>query len=230
MLNNEIENIKQSYNKRSNLLNRYSLLQPDVYLKEQEKERALIKILNKKFGVHFNDKKFLEIGGGIGTNIYLFLKLGFLPQNIFFNELIEERFNKAKSLLPDQVNFYYGNALDLNIEKEYFDIIYQSTVFTSILDYSFKKLLAEKLWEMIKPGGIFLWYDFIYDNPFNKDVKGVSTKEIKYLFPNGRIKYYRVTLLPQLARIVTKIHPGLYHVFNVLPFLRTHVLCWIEKK
>jgi hypothetical protein len=32
-----------------------------------------------------------------------------------------------------------------------------------------------------------------------------------------------------LSRMVTKIHPGLYTLFNVLPVLRTHVLCWISK-
>ena len=197
---------------------------------EQEKERAIISNLKKTGIKDFNNIQLLEIGVGIVINIYLFLKLGFQPQNIFFNELIEERFNKAKSVLPDQVNFYYGNALELNFEKEYFDIIYQSTVFTSILDYSFNKSLADKLWGMIKPGGGFLWYDFIYDNPFNKDVKGIPVKEIKQLFPNGKIKYYRITLLPQFAGIATKIHPVIYMFFEIFPFLRTHVLCWIEKK
>jgi hypothetical protein len=43
------------------------------------------------------------------------------------------------------------------------------------------------------------------------------------------LSYRRVTLAPPLARAVTRIHPGLYRCFNVLPLLRTHVLAWVEK-
>jgi hypothetical protein len=28
---------------------------------------------------------------------------------------------------------------------------------------------------------------------------------------------------------MTVIHPTLYTLFNMFPFLRTHVLCWIRK-
>jgi ubiquinone/menaquinone biosynthesis C-methylase UbiE len=228
-MNKEILNIKLRYERRKNYNDRYNLLLPNVILSEQEKERTIINLIGRKVGFEFAESKILEIGGGIGSNIFLFLKMGFLPENIYFNELLEERFNKAKSLLPTAIHFYQGNALDLNFNEEHFDIIYQSTVFTSILDPSFKKLLAEKIWRLLKPGGGILWYDFIYDNPFNKDVKGIPIKEIKVLFPEGKIEYKRITLLPQLARIITKIHPGFYTLFNVFPFLRTHVLCWIEK-
>ena len=36
-------------------------------------------------------------------------------------------------------------------------------------------------------------------------------------------------MAPPLARSVVRLHPGLYTVFNALPLLRTHLLCWIEK-
>jgi hypothetical protein len=31
---------------------------------------------------------------------------------------------------------------------------------------------------MVKPGGIILWHDFVYNNPGNKDLKGSPKKEI----------------------------------------------------
>ena len=74
-----------------------------------------------------------------------------------------------------------------------------------------------------------LWYDFIYDNPRNPDVRGIGYGRIRALFPEGRFCKKRITLAPPLSRRVTRLHPGLYGVFNLLPVLRTHLLCWIEK-
>jgi hypothetical protein len=39
----------------------------------------------------------------------------------------------------------------------------------------------------------------------------------------------RVTLAPPLARAVCRVHPALYAPFNLVPWLRTHVLAWIAK-
>ncbi|MDR1701644.1 MAG: hypothetical protein LBR56_02580, partial [Sporomusaceae bacterium] len=69
-----------------------------------------------------------------------------------------------------------------------------------------------------------------YNNPKTPDVRGVSLKRIKELFPKGEITYYKITLAPPIGRFVTKIHPCFYHIFNVFPFLRTHILAWIAKK
>jgi len=202
---------------------------PDVYLSRQEKERAIIKFLSKKNYNDIDELKLLEIGCGNGINLLQFIELGFKPENITGNDLLIERVTEARKNLPDKVNIVHSNAIDLSIEKESHDLVYQSTVFTSILDDKFKLDLAKKMWELVKPGGYVLWYDFIYDNPFNKDVKGIPLREIKKLFPDGKLNFKKLTLCPPLARIVTKIHPVFYTFFNKLIFLRTHILCWIEK-
>jgi hypothetical protein len=105
--------------------------------------------------------------------------------------------------------------------------VLQSTVFTSILDESFRKALANKMFEMLKPGGIILSYDFTYNNPCNKDVRKLTRAEIKKLFPNHReIQFKRVTLAPPVARRVGK----LYDLVNFLcPMLRTHLIAAIKK-
>ena len=85
------------------------------------------------------------------------------------------------------------------------------------------------MWRWLRPGGGVLWYDFTYDNPRNPDVRGIPVKRIQTFFPDGRIDVRRVTLAPPISRVVCKIHPSLYTLFNVTPLLRTHVLCWIQK-
>jgi len=226
---NEIDNIRSRYEKRKESDSRYNPLLPSVYMPDREKEIKLIRLFTKNGFVNLNDKKLLEIGGGGGQNILMLLRLGFQPDNIYFNELLEDRFEDAKNRLPQGISFHYGNALDLNFQPESFDFILQSMVFTSILDNNMKSNLAHKIWQWLKPGGSVIWYDFIYDNPRNKDVKGISLKALKKYFPEAKIQFNSLTLAPPLSRMVTKIHPGLYNFFNFFPFLRTHILCLIEK-
>jgi hypothetical protein len=74
-----------------------------------------------------------------------------------------------------------------------------------------------------------LWYDFTVDNPRNPDVRGVPLARIRRLFPDATVRAQRITLAPPIARAVTRIHPALYTLFNTLPLLRTHLLCWLAK-
>jgi hypothetical protein len=114
----------------------------------------------------------------------------------------------------------------MDVEDASFDIVFQSTVFSSILDGAFQQRLAKRMWEWVKPGGGILWYDFIYNNPRNPDVRGVTVASIKKLFPEGRLRVRRITLAPPIARRVPACTLSL---LNLFPFLRTHVMCWIEK-
>lgn len=226
----ELEEIKSRYKRRENLPpDRYSILRPDVYLIEQEKERNLIKWINNNNIFPLENRKLLEIGCGNGNNILTFLKLGFRPENIYANELLEERYLMAKKKLPQETHLIMGDALDIDLPNNHFDIVFQSMVFSSILDYDFRRYLAKKIYDMTKPGGGILWYDFIYNNPRNPDVRGVKFNEIKELFTGTRIVKKKITLAPPVSRIVTRIHPNLYYLFNSIYFLRTHLLVWIKK-
>jgi hypothetical protein len=101
-----------------------------------------------------------------------------------------------------------------------FDIIFQSTVFTSILDVDFRRKMANSMMRLLKENGVVLWYDFIYDNPSNPDVKGVGIQELKMLFPELKWQIKRVTLAPPIGRRVK----GAYPILNAFPFLRTHIV------
>ena len=226
----ELDEIKKRYARRKSVPeNLYNPLNTDVIFRRQEFERTLIKILKDNYSFNLKNLKLLEIGCGVGSNLSKFIELGFEPKNIIGNELILERVISARKILPKEVNIIEGNALELSFPSKTFDIVFQSTVFSSILDINFRKTLAFKLWNFTKPNGGILWYDFIYNNPQNPNVRKVTLKEVKQLFPIGEIKYCRLTLAPPISRVVTKIHPNFYHLFNLFPFLRTHILCWIKK-
>jgi SAM-dependent methyltransferase len=208
---------------------RYSPLYADVWQSMQERQRHIIAFLKSYASKPLSELSVIEIGCGGGANLLELLRLGFAPGNLCGNELIPERAVLARRNLPAALRIVEGDAMAAEFSPGAFDIVYQSTVFSSILDDEFQERLATRMWNWVKPGGCVLWYDFIYDNPGNRDVRGVTVSRVRQLFPEGCVHRARVTLAPPISRRVSRIHPSLYRVFNVLPFLRTHVLCWISK-
>ena len=227
----EQDAVRVRYARREGNVGRYLFTDPAVYMSAQERERMLIRWLVDWSGFDsVSESRLLEIGCGSGANLMQMMKFGFRPENLVGNELLESRFEAARLQLPAVVKLLAGDASMLDIEPGSFDVVYQSTVFTSLLDSAFQDRLAARMWEWVRPGGGVLWYDFIYDNPRNPDVRGVPLRRIRTLFPGGEIMFKRLTLAPPIARIVTRAHPRFYDLFNLLPQLRTHVLCWIAKR
>lgn len=215
------EQIINQYNKRNTDNNLYAGGQ---YVDNAQKEivKNISALLKKEFN-GFENLSLLEIGAGNGTNAEIFIHLGFKIQNIYFNELLPERILAIKSNYPNN-SVFEGNAIGIDIDKK-FDIIFQSTVFTSILNQLDREKLAEKMLDLLNPTGIILWYDFIYNNPKNRDVRKVDVKELKILFTkSSKIYFKKVTLAPPIGRKVKRF----YKIFNI-SILRSHILAIIKK-
>ena len=209
---------------------RYSLLQPDVWLSLQERQRAEWRLWARLGWHDLGARRYCEVGCGAGGALLEALRAGFLPEHLTGIELLPERHAIARQVLPAAVTLHLGDARSAPVADASQDVVAQHTVFSSLLDDAFQAELAATMWRWVKPGGGVLWYDFTVDNPRNRDVRGVPLKRVRALFPEGRLQHQRVTLAPPLARAVCRVHPALYTVLNAgLPMLRTHLLCWIEK-
>lgn len=205
----------------------YSPLRPEVWLAQQERHRALVALLRAHAPRPLAELDVLEIGCGAGDNLLELLRLGFDPARLVGNELLPARAAVARHRLPAALALHEGDALALPFDDGRFDIVLQSTVFSSLLDNGFQQRLAERLWRWLRPGGAVLWYDFAFDNPRNPDVRGLPMRRVRELFPHAQIDVRRVTLAPPLARRLVRVHPALWRVFNAVPALRTHRLAWI---
>lgn len=208
---------------------RYSMLNADVWQTQHERQRAVLQLFGRLGWRDLSSRRVLEIGCGTGGNLLELLRIGFAPRNLAGIELLPERYAQAMQTLPAGVILMQGDALQAKLPDESEDIVLQSTVFSSLLDGPFQWKLAQAMWRWVRPGGGVLWYDFVYDNPRNPDVRGVPLARLRELFPQGRITSRRVTLAPPLARAVCRVHPALYSMFNAVPLLRTHMLAWIGK-
>ncbi len=208
---------------------RYSLLRPDVWQSVQERQRAMLGLFADLEHTDLSSLRLLEVGCGTGSNLLELLRMGFAPQHLSGAELLPGRFQIARATLPNALKLHEGDALAMNVPDQSQDIVFVSTVFSSLLDDAFQQRLADAMWRWVKPGGGVLWYDFTVNNPRNHDVRGVPLKRVQALFPQGQLRSQRVTLAPPLARWVTRIYPGLYGVCNAIPWLRTHCLVWLER-
>jgi SAM-dependent methyltransferase len=208
---------------------RYSALRPEVWQMLHERQRAML----RRFAAQgFGDLAALrvtEVGCGHGGNLLELLRLGFAPEHLTGLELLPERHQAARHVLPPAVTLWLGDAAEAPVAPASQDLVLQATVFSSLLDDAYQQRLADAMWRWLKPGGAVLWYDLRVDNPANRDVRGVPLARLAQLFPEARIRAQRVTLAPPLARAACRLHPSLYTVLNALPWLRTHWLAWVEK-
>jgi len=224
----ETEAVAQRYARRA-AGDRYSLLRPEVWQTVQERQRVLLRLFSDLGLDDLAALRLFEVGCGGGGNLLELLRLGFDPARLSGVELLPERHAQARRVLPPELVLHAGDALALELPPASFDIVFVSTVFSSLLDDAFQQRLADAMWAWVRPGGGVLWYDFTVDNPRNPDVRGMPLARVRALFPHGTLQARRVTLAPPIARRVVRLHPSLYTAFNTIPWLRTHALAWIAK-
>jgi len=224
----ETQSVRERYARRIPSDPRYSLLNPAAMLAWQERQRAMLALFVQLGFTDLSQLDLLEVGSGTGGNLLDFLRMGFAPDRLRGIELLPERHDAARRCLPAAVTLTLGDATAMPLPEAGHDIVFQSTVFSSLLDDAFQQRLADTMWATVKPGGGVLWYDFTVNNPRNPDVRGVPLTRMRQLFPHARVRSQRVTLAPPLARALVRVHPSLHAVAHAVPLLRTHVLAWLE--
>src|SRR5262245_9561513 len=154
----------------------------------QERQRGMAALFVRTGHLELASVRLLEVGCGSGSNLLEFLRLGFRPEHLQGIELLPESVALARRMLPRGIEILAGDATDSagrSIDEASQDIVYQSTVFSSLLDDAFQRRLADAMWRWVRPGGGVLWYDFTVNNPQNPDVRGVPLSRVRELFPLG---------------------------------------------
>ena len=181
----------------------------------QERDVVFAKWLTDRFPDR-GKLRCLEVGAGSGKNIPSLQRFGIPLQQITANELLVDRLSELTEEHPE-VQTIAGNAMDISAGP--YDVILVSTVFTSILDESFRKQLASHLIGLLADEGCVLWYDFSYQNPLNKDVSGITIAQLRELFAEREVLAERITLTPPVALLVGPF----YKCLAWIPFLKSHV-------
>jgi SAM-dependent methyltransferase len=221
--------IRAAYARREGDEVRYSWFSPGHLFMLQERERRILKLLKEHGFGTLKTKRILEIGCGTGYWLREFIKWGAKPENICGIDLLPGLVTEAKQSCPPAVQIQCGSAAKLGFSDATFDLVLQSTVFTSILDGEMKRRIASEMIRVVKNEGLILWYDYHVNNPWNPDVRGVGKREIRRLFPSCRIKLERTTLAPPLLRFLAPYSWLASYLLSKCPFLCTHYLGVIQK-
>jgi ubiquinone/menaquinone biosynthesis C-methylase UbiE len=220
--------IDEVYRRRS-ASQRYSWFDKGHVFTLQQLERRLLSAI-RRFGVApLHSTKILEVGCGNGYWLREFVKWGASPENVTGVELLRSRVTLARKLCPKGVKVQHENAAQISFADASFDLVFQATVFTSILDSRLKTRVAAEMLRVLRQDGLILWYDFHVNNPRNPDVRGVKKREIANLFPGCRIKLGKITLAPPVVRLLAPHSWTLCELLEAVPWLCTHYLGVIRK-
>jgi SAM-dependent methyltransferase len=190
----------------------------------QERERHVLRLLDRYRLMPLAGKKILEVGCGTGKWLRDLIAWGADPESVFGVELLQASAARARRLCPQTVTVECGSAAKLSYAAGSFDIVLQATVFTSVLDPDMKRAMAAEMLRVVRPHGVILWYDFFVRNPRNPYVQPVTRDEIRRLFPGCTLDLQRVGLAPPIARALAPRAWAACAVLSRLPPLCTHYL------
>lgn len=231
----EVDRILEEYGRRAQLVPaaRYLPTEPSVLFMIHQRARVLLQMMRAEGLVPLAGRKLLEVGCGTGNWLADFEAWGVERGGIAAIELDPARGAQAQArfaalrdetgrLLSPGANIRIGDASSLPWADASFDLVLQSTVFTSILDETMRTAVASEMMRVAKPEGAILWYDFFRDNPRNPAVRGVRRREILSLFPGRKVRMRRVTLAPPIARLVVPLSWTVAQLLEKARALNTH--------
>lgn len=208
---------------------RYSLFRGNLYIMQQC-ERRMLALLQRCGAADLESQTILEVGCGNGYWLRELVKWGARPENLTGIDLLADRIAVARRLCAPAVKVECASAAQLPFSDGRFDLVFQSTVFTSILDADLKRYVAAEMLRVVKSDGLILWYDYHVNNPWNRDVRGIRRSEIAELFPDCRIELEPATLIPPLARRLAPYSYLCCYLLEKIPLFRTHYLGAIRKQ
>ncbi len=126
----EAARLEQAYARRKKG-HLYSRFNPAYLFMVQEREKLFLRLLSRHGCVAFETKKIFEVGCGSGDMLRDFVKWGARPENVIGIDLLPDRVAEAIQLCPKAMGIHQGNAAKLPFPDEAFDVVVQSTVFTS---------------------------------------------------------------------------------------------------
>jgi ubiquinone/menaquinone biosynthesis C-methylase UbiE len=189
----------------------------------RERLRETISVLRQSGRIPTQSDKVLDVGCAHGRTLASFVQMGADSKNLFGVDLLPDRIDVARKAYP-RINFILGDGTQLAFGNQRFDLIVSGTLFSSILDDVIAVKVACEMKRVLKTTGAIFWYDFRYNNPWNRHVRGISQRRIRQFFPEFTLDVRTVTLLPFVARRLGWATGLLYSWLSEIEFLRTHYI------
>jgi SAM-dependent methyltransferase len=138
-------------------------------------------------------------------------------------DLLPEALATAEADHP-WARFLEAAADSLPFADQTFDVAVAATLFSSLPSPEMELDVASEIRRVLRPGGWLIWYDLRYGNPANRSVHGLGRARLQTLFPGWNRQLRSMTLLPPIARRLSRATPVLYPMLEAVPPLRSHLI------
>lgn len=212
---------------------RNSLLHnPEVLFQVLAQDAAIVRGLQS---IHVDpmSARVLDVGCGEGPNLWLLLRLGFLPANLFGIDVQEGRILRAKAKNP-LLNFECMDAAAQKFPDQTFSITMESTLFIHLTDDHLARQVALEMIRVTKLGGNLILTDWRYPKPGNPHYKALSKRQIADIFQVGirtrMHRRFRGPLLPPIGRFLSAHCTAAYFpTLTLFPFLAGQFTTVLER-
>ena len=147
----------------------------------------LIEALNH-LNLDLHSLQILDIGCGYGAWLRFLVELGALPGNCAGVDISAQRIAIASEKNP-AIKWQNESLSNLEYNNAKFDLVFQTVVFSSIMDSDLREDIAQKMENVLQPGGHIFWVDLQKTVP--DKLTGFSEADVQALFPTMKIVYKR---------------------------------------
>ncbi len=192
-----------------------------------EVDRVVGQELQARRRVTLEGARIADLGCGLGFWLARYRDWGVRASDLFAVDLDPDRIAMASEACGGCVALL-ADARDLPLRTACFDIVSQFTLFSSILGFENRALIAGEMMRILRPGGLIISYDFFAPNLLNRRTRPLRRSELRRLFPNSRMVVREVTLAPPLARAAVRLSTAFARSLGSIPLLKTHYVTLIE--
>jgi ubiquinone/menaquinone biosynthesis C-methylase UbiE len=169
-------------------------------------------------------ERVLEIGCGSAASLVRIVP-ELRPAGLFGIDVRMSRLRSARRSKPD-VNLCQSDCRPIPFRSGVFDLAFQLVTFSSIRDRELKRAIGAEIRRVLRPGGLFLWYDFRYPNPFNPHTTFESRERIRGYFGRVDLHLEPMTVIPSFGRMLHPRFEAVLRVLDRVPALRSHYFGW----
>jgi len=188
----------------------------------RERKWSLLALAVRESRIDVRSARVLDIGCGTGEDSASLLDLGFAPSRLVLMDLRIDQAAGARR--HPEIGVVGADAARLPFRDATFDVVYQSTMLSSVLDSRVRSSILAEVARVLIPGGLFLSYDTRYPNPWNRRTRPLRRREIGAAVPGWSLRTRSVTAVPQILRVLAPLTIVACRVLEALPPLRCHLV------
>jgi SAM-dependent methyltransferase len=172
--------------------------------------------------------RILDLGVGGGSDCGAWMEEGVRPQALIALDLNRLAVRAARARYA-WLRALTGDATRLPFGDGAFDLVYQSTMITSVLDPALRAAILREVGRVVRRGGLFISYDMRYPNPWNRNTRPLLRRELRRAFGGWTMHVSSVTGIPQVVRALSGVSLRLCRWFEAVPVFRSHLLVLLRK-